>query len=160
MPCQPCSARINYLPSAQPQRPLLPVGHIPPTPPDSLEDSELSEPSSSSESNGSSLPSHQISLTLGSILGNSEQRNISELDDFFDQPSESGFVTIDRVPMSHQEQADDSVTEICDTNRNMAVQENPRLKFVVSFPVFRGDESEDVFDLLDNFGRATTVNGW
>ena len=42
----------------------------------------------------------------------------------------------------------------------MAVQENPRSKLVVSFPVFRGDESEDVFDFLDNFKRAATLNGW
>ena len=33
-------------------------------------------------------------------------------------------------------------------------------KLVVSFPVFRGDESEDVFDFLDNFKRAATLNGW
>ena len=133
---------------------------MPPTPSDSLDDSEPSEPSSSSESEGSSLPSHQISLTSGSILGNSEHRNISELDDVFDQPSESEFVTIDRISMSHQEQADDSVAQICDAIRNMAVQENPRSKLVVSFPVFRGDESEDAFDFLDNFGRAATLNGW
>ena len=56
MPRQPSSTRINDLPSAQPQRPLLPVRHIPPTPSDSLEDSEPSEPSSSSESEGTSLP--------------------------------------------------------------------------------------------------------
>ena len=42
----------------------------------------------------------------------------------------------------------------------MAVQENPRSKLVVSFPVFRGDESEDVFDFLYNFKRAATLNGW
>ena len=106
------------------------------------------------------MPSHQISLTSGSILGNSEQRNISELDDVFDQPSESEFVTLDRVLTSHEEQADDSVAQICDAIRNMAVQENPWSKLVVSFPVFRGDESEDVFDFLDNLGRAATLNGW
>ena len=42
----------------------------------------------------------------------------------------------------------------------MAVQENPRSKLVVSSPVFRGDDSEDVFDFLDNFKRAATLNGW
>ena len=31
-PRQPDSGRVNDLPSAQPQRPLLPAGHIPPTP--------------------------------------------------------------------------------------------------------------------------------
>ena len=36
----------------------------------------------------------------------------------------------------------------------------PRSKLVVSFPVLRGDESEDVFDFIDNFKRAATLNGW
>ena len=62
--------------------------------------------------------------------------------------------------MSRQERADDSVAQICDAIRSMAVQENPRSKLVVSFPVFHGDESEDVFDFLDNFKRAATLNGW
>ena len=63
----------------------------------------------------------------------------------FDQPSESEFVTIRGEPMPHQERADDSVAQICDAIRNMAVQESRRSKLVVSFPVFRGGESEDVF---------------
>ena len=61
--------------------------------------------------------------------------------------------------MSRQERADDSVAQICDAIRSMAVQENPRSKLVVSFPLFRGDESEDVFDFLDNFKRAATLVG-
>ena len=154
-PRQPDSTRINGLPSAQSQRSLLPAGHIPPTPLDSLEDLWPSEPSSSSESEQSSLPS----LQSESISNNSDHRNFSELDDVFDQPSDSEYVTIDGAPMSHQERADDSVTQICDAIRNMAVQENPRSKLVVSFPVFRGDESEDVFDFIDNFKRTATLNG-
>ena len=59
-----------------------------------------------------------------------------------------------------QERADDSVAQICHAIRSMAVQENPRSKLVVSFPVFRGDESEDVFDFLDQFKGAATLNGW
>ena len=55
------------------------------------------------------------------------------------------------VRMSRQKRADDSVAQICNAIRSMAVQENPRSKLVVSFPVFRGDESEDVLDFLDNF---------
>ena len=62
--------------------------------------------------------------------------------------------------MSRQERADDSVAQICDAICSMAVQENPWLKLVVSFPVFRGDESEHVFDFLDNFKRAAALNGW
>lgn len=52
--------------------------------------------------------------------------------------------------MSHQERADDSVALICEAIRNMAVKENLLSKLVVSFPVFRGDWSEDVFDFIDN----------
>ena len=99
-------------------------------------------------------------MTSGSILGNSEHRDILELDDVFDQPSKNEFVTLDRVPMAHQEQADDSVAQICDAIHNMAAQENPLSKLLVSFPVFRGDDSEDVFDFLDNFRRAATLTGW
>ena len=73
------------------------------TPLDSLEDSEPSEPLSSSESKESSLLSLEITLTSESIANNPEYQNISEFHDVFDQPSESEFVTIDRIPMSHQE---------------------------------------------------------
>ena len=85
---------------------------------------------------------------------------MSGTDSVFNQSSESEFVIRDHVPMSRQERAADSVAQICDAIRSMAVQENPRSKLVVSFPVFRGDESEDVFDFLDNFKRAATLNGW
>ena len=108
---------------------------------------------SSSESEESSLPSLQISLTSESISNNPEHQNISELDDVFDQPSEKEFVTIVRVPMSHQERADDSVAQICDVIRNMAVQESPWSKLTVSIPVFHGDEREDVFDFIKKISK-------
>ena len=131
-PRQPDFAQRNDLPSAQSQRPPLPARQIPPVPLDSLEDSELSELPSSSEGEESSLPSLQISLTSEPISNNSKHRNILELDNVFDQPSESEFLTIDHVPMSPQERANDSVAQICDAIRNMAVQENPRAKLEVN----------------------------
>ena len=121
---------------------------------DPLEDSALREPPSSSDSEESSLPSLQVSLTSEPVSNNSEHRNISGPDNVLNQSFESEFVITDHVPRSRQERADDSVAQICDTIRSMAVQENPRSKSVVSFPVFRCDESEDVFDFLDNFKRA------
>ena len=30
----------------------------------------------------------------------------------------------------------------------------------VSFPIFDGSENEDVFEFLDKFKRAATLNGW
>ena len=134
--------------------------HIPPGLLDPLEDSELSELPSSSDNEESSLPSLQVSLTSEPVSNNSEHRNISGPDSVFNQSSESEFVITDHVPMSRQERADDSVAQICDAIRSMAVQENPRSKLVVSFQVFRGNESEDVFDFLDNFKRAATLNSW
>ena len=145
-------SQINDLPSSQSPHSPLPVRHIPLGLLDPLEDSEFSEPPSSSDSEESSLQSLQVSLTLERVSNNSEHRNISGPDSVFNQSSESEFVTTDHVPMSRQEPADDSVTQICHTICSMAVQENPWSKLVVSFPVFRGDESEDVFDFLDNFG--------
>ena len=159
-PRQPNFSQINDLPSAQSPRPPLPVRHIPPGFLDPLEDSELSELPSSSDSEESSLPSLRVSLTSEPVSNNSARRNISVPDRVLNQSSESEFVVTDHVPMSRQERADDSVAQICDAIRSMAVQENPRSKLVVSFPVFRGDESEDVFDFLDNFKRAATLNGW
>ena len=159
-PRQPNFSQINDLPSAQSPRPPLPVRHIPPGLLDPLEDSELSELPSSSDSEESSFPSLQVSLTSEPVSNISEHRNISGPDSVFNQSSESEFVITDHVHMSRQERADDSVAQICDAIRSMAVQENPRSKLVVSFPVFRGDESEDVFDFLDNFKRAVTLNGW
>ena len=55
-PRQPDFSQTNDLPSAQSPRPLLPVRHIPPGLLDPLEDSELSELPSSSDSEESSLP--------------------------------------------------------------------------------------------------------
>lgn len=112
--------------------------HIPPGLLGPLEDSELSELSSSSDSEESSLPSLQVSSISEPVSNNSARRDISGPDRVFNQPSESEFVITDHVPMSRQERADDSVAQICDAIRSMAVQENPRSKLVVSFPVFRG----------------------
>ena len=47
---------------------------------------------------------------------------MSETDSVFNQSSESEFVIRDHVPMSLQERADDSVAQICDAIRSMAVQ--------------------------------------
>ena len=124
------------MPSVQSPRPPLPVRHIPPGLLDSLEDSELSEPPSSSESEESSLPSLQVSLTSEPISNNSEHRNISGPNSVFSHPSESEFVIGNRVPMFNQERVDDSVVQICDAIHSMAVQENPRSKLVVSFQYF------------------------
>ena len=134
--------------------------HIPRGLLDALKDSEFSEPPGSSESEESSLTSLQVSFTSEPVSNNSEHRNISWPDSVFNQFSESEFVITDHVPMSRQERADDWVAQICDAIRSMAVQENPRSKLVVSFPVFRGGESKDVFDFLDNFKRAATLDGW
>ena len=153
-------SQINDLPSAQSSRPPLPVRLIPPGLLDPLEDSELSELPSSSDSEESSLPSLQVSFTSEPVSNNSEHQNISEPDGVFNQSSESNFVITDHVSMSRQERADDSVVQICVAIRSKAVQENTWSKIVVSFPIFRGDESEDVFDFLANFKRAATLNGW
>ena len=115
-PQQPSSSRFQgvlrsfrKVPSAQSPRPPLPVGHIPPDLLDPLQDSEFSEPPSSSESEESSLPSLQISLTSEPVSNNSEHRNISGPDSVFNHSSESQLVIGDHVPMSRQERADDSV---------------------------------------------------
>ena len=130
---QPDYSQLNDLPSAQSLRPPLPVGHIPPglLGLDPLEDSELSQIPSSSDSEESSLPSLQVSLTSEPASNNSARRNISGPHRVFNQSSQSEFVITDHVPMSRQERADDSVAQICDAIRNMAVQENPRTKLIV-----------------------------
>ena len=66
---------------------------IPPGLLDPLEDSELSELPSSSDSEESSLPSLQVSLTSESVSNNSEHRNISGPDRVFNQSSKSEFVS-------------------------------------------------------------------
>ena len=33
-------------------------------------------------------------------------------------------------------------------------------KLIVSFPVFRGDESENVHEFESNYKRAARLNGW
>ena len=157
---QPDFSQINDLPSTQSPCPPLPVRHIPPVLLDPLEASELSELPSSSDSEESSLPSLRISLTAEPISNSSEHRNISGPNSVFNQSSESKFIIRDHAPMSRQELADDSVPQIFDAIRSMAVQENLWSKLVVSFPVFHGDKSKDVFDFLDNFKRAATLNGW
>ena len=34
------------------------------------------------------------------------------------------------------------------------------IKLLVPFPVFRGDESEDVHEFISNYKRAARINGW
>ena len=69
-PRQPNFSQINDLPSAQSPRPPSPVRHIPPGLLDPLEDSELSELPSSSDSEEGSLPSLQVSLTSEPVSSN------------------------------------------------------------------------------------------
>ena len=76
-PRQPDSARINDLPSTQPQHPPS-ARYIPPTLSGLLEDWEPSDPLSSSESEESLLPSLQISLTSESISNSPEHQNTPE----------------------------------------------------------------------------------
>ena len=84
--------RALFFPSAQPQRPLLAARHILPTPLDSLEDSEPSEPLISSESEESSLASLQISLTSESISIPQNIKISRNSATSFDQPSEASLL--------------------------------------------------------------------
>ena len=48
--------------------------------------------------------------------------------------------------------------QLCDILRNMNASANFGHRIGVSFPIFDGSESEDVFEFLDKFKRAATLN--
>ena len=48
--------------------------------------------------------------------------------------------------------------QLCDILRD--INANLGRRIGVSFPIFDGSENEDVFEFLDKFKRAATLNGW
>ena len=50
--------------------------------------------------------------------------------------------------------------QLCDILRNIKASANFGRRIGVSFPIFDGSENEDVFEFLDKFRRAATLNGW
>ena len=50
--------------------------------------------------------------------------------------------------------------QLCDILRNINASANFGRRVGVSFPIFDGSENEDVFEFLDKFKRAATLNGW
>ena len=60
------------------------------------------------------------------------------------------------------DQMDEQVAQLAgvlDRALNMQRGSSPS-KLIVSFPVFRGDESEDVHEFVSNYKRAARLNGW
>ena len=57
----------------------------------------------------------------------------------------------------------DQVSQLCDAverMRNALNSQSNSSKLSVAFPVFTGDESEDVREFVDNYKRAARLNGW
>ena len=50
--------------------------------------------------------------------------------------------------------------QLCDILKNMNASANFGRRVGVSFPIFDGSKNEDVFEFLDKFKRAATLNGW
>ena len=50
--------------------------------------------------------------------------------------------------------------QLCDILKNINASANFGRRVGVSFPIFDGGENEDVFEFLDKFKRAATLNGW
>ena len=49
---------------------------------------------------------------------------------------------------------------MCDILKMINASANFGRRIGVSFPIFDGSENEDVFEFLDKFKRAATLNGW
>jgi len=49
--------------------------------------------------------------------------------------------------------------QLCDILKNVNASANFGRGLGVSFPIFDGSENEDVFEFLDKFKRAATLNG-
>ncbi|XP_044174956.1 uncharacterized protein LOC114951845 [Acropora millepora] len=50
--------------------------------------------------------------------------------------------------------------QLCDILKNINASANFGRGLGVSFPIFDGSENEDVFEFLDKFKRAATLNSW
>ena len=50
--------------------------------------------------------------------------------------------------------------QLCDILKSINTSANFGRRRGVSFPIFDGSKNEDVFEFLDKFKRAATLNGW
>ena len=98
-------------------------------------------------------------------ISESGSSGLDTVDRFSLAPSED---TIDRfslVPSEEMNDPPDQVSQLCDAIRaalstQSASSASSATKLSVAFPVFRGEECEDVQEFINNYKRAARLNGW
>lgn len=92
--------------------------------------------------------------------------NLENDPEYSEESSEdSGSDTVDRFSLALSEEMNDQVTQLREAVERMrtALSSQPSgttVKLSVAFPVFRGEECEDVHEFVNNYKRAARLNGW
>ena len=79
---------------------------------------------------------------------------------------ESDSISIDRFSLVLSDDMNDQVSQLCEAvleRMRATFNSQPNgtsVKLPVAFPVFRGEECEDVHEFVSNYKRAARLNGW
>ena len=100
--------------------------------------------------------------------GQYSEENVETSSENSDQNSEfeeSDSSSIDRFSLVLSDDMNDKVSQLCEAVERMRAtfnsqQSGTTVKLSVAFPVFRGDECEDVHEFVSNYKRAARLNGW
>ena len=103
-----------------------------------------------------------LAINNGDVYENIEQ-----------QPLENNEHSAERIPRvslmasgKMTEAQDDKMSRLCDTIERMTrasfylQTSGPVSKTLLTFPIFRGDETEDFNDFIDHYKRAAPLSGW
>ena len=127
------------------------------------------------DANADGLAENLINQTVNSedSLDDSAINNGDVYENIEQQPLENNEHSAERIPLVSlmasgevTEAQDDRMSRLCDAIERMtrasfySQTSGPVSKTSVTFPIFRGDETEDVNDFIDNYKRAARLSGW
>ena len=96
------------------------------------------------------------------------EENVETSSENSDQNSEfeeSDSSSIDRFSLVLSDDMNDQVSQLCEAVERMRATFNSQpsgttVKLSVAFPVFRGEDCEDVHEFVSSYKRAARLNGW
>ena len=153
--------RSTNTPQTEVQQPGFVPESVIPTPSEGSEFSFCPGNNSDSDSENGDCEYENVersSFDQGTVY--EDVRNNSEGSSSDSQLDSSSSGSVSRFSLIVSKTMDDRVSHLCDAVRDMTTRSTSASKLVVNFPIFRGDESEDVHVFVGKYRRAARLNGW